>query len=166
MKGIPIPDFLSHLPTHNGMPIPATVFVAENGVPDFRVTDHRKWHKIVMNRLCGICGEPLGKVVAFIGGEKSMESRFFFDMAMHEQCAEFSARVCPFIALGKSYSMRDMPKGATEIASIPDVKADRMGIMRCLDYRRVMFKGDPNIYLEARYIQSVTWIEKRGHHEK
>jgi len=160
MKNIPIPPFLAHLPTHNGMPIPATVFIAENGVPDFRVTDIAKWERIVCERCCGVCGKPLGETICFIGGEKSMASGFFFDMAMHEECAEFSAKVCPFIALGRSYSTRSLPKDATEIVSIPNVNADRMGILKCSNYRCVLFPDD-NIYLQAMGEKRITWIERK-----
>lgn len=41
-----------------GYPIPYGV-TWENGVPDFRVIDDRKWIEAVKNRLCGLCGSAL-----------------------------------------------------------------------------------------------------------
>src|SRR5271155_6039704 len=62
-----IPGFLSHLPTHHGLPIPFTqMFV--NGVPDFRAVDPLKILKCLQETLCAVCGNHLGRFSFFIGG--------------------------------------------------------------------------------------------------
>lgn len=68
------------------------------GKADFRVLDMRRQILCIRNRQCGICGQLLGKFVAFIGGPQSGESHVFTDPGMHRQCAEFAASVCPFIS--------------------------------------------------------------------
>jgi len=106
-----IPERLSKRPVFQGMPVPFTALIT-NGVPDFRTTDHANWLICATTRVCGLCGEPLSlsHPVCFIGGEKSATSGFFYDPPMHEECAEYAFKVCPFLACLKGYS-----KAAQEI---------------------------------------------------
>lgn len=93
-----IPDFLSHLPVFAGMPVPFTVFW-HDGKPDFRVTDINKRLECYGDSLCAICGRTmLGAQFWFIGGPASMDSGMFTDGPMHKNCAEYSIKVCPFLA--------------------------------------------------------------------
>lgn len=39
----------------------------------------------------------------FVGGELAVVNRLFFDPPMHKECAEFSLKVCPFLAFKKGY---------------------------------------------------------------
>ena len=65
------------------------------------------------DRLCGVCGRGLDYWIAFIGGPACQKNRLFKDPAMHPQCAEYAARICPFIAGSKTkYSSRPLPEGA------------------------------------------------------
>src|ERR1700686_4558366 len=93
---IEIPKFLEHLPTWNSFPIPFTTFVHE-GKPDFRVTDTLRWQECAHENLCAICGIVLGEYSYFIGGNRTLRYKMFYDPAMHEPCAEFASKVCPFL---------------------------------------------------------------------
>lgn len=97
---IEIPKRVSRLPRDaRGLPIPFVTFVDPvTGKPDFRVLDVQRQALCIKNKQCAICGQQLGKFIAFIGGPKSGESRAFVDPGMHRQCAEFAAKVCPFIS--------------------------------------------------------------------
>ncbi len=55
-----IPEFLSHLRTHHGLPVPFMQAVFD-GVPDFRAVDPEKVIKCVEEKLCAICGRRLGE---------------------------------------------------------------------------------------------------------
>lgn len=83
-----------------GFPVFFTAMV-ENGKPDFRTVDPAKWRQAASNSLCGICGESLGKTMAFVGGPKSIKNRYFTDLPMHISCAEYALKVCPFLAMPK-----------------------------------------------------------------
>src|SRR5258706_13105104 len=61
-----MPERIKNLPhdPERGYPIP--FFVAYvNGKPDFRIADDEKRVRSVKERLCWICGEKLGRYLAF-----------------------------------------------------------------------------------------------------
>jgi hypothetical protein len=60
MREIALPDFLSHLPTCNGLPVPFTQAIID-GVPDFRATDPETVLRCTTEKLCAICGRRLGE---------------------------------------------------------------------------------------------------------
>lgn len=98
-KDVPIPARLARRPRdRRGYPIPASVLVDADGVPDFRVTDHEKWFQLVRLKCCALCGEQLGRHLAFIGGPLSHQNRLFTDLPMHKECASYAVQVCPYIA--------------------------------------------------------------------
>lgn len=54
-----IPEFLSHLKTWGGYPVPfTTMWMGDK--PDFRVTDEARRLECINERLCAICGRPGG----------------------------------------------------------------------------------------------------------
>ena len=102
-----IPDFLTHLPTHHGLPVPFSQAWL-NGKPDFRTLDPDKTIHSVLKTLCAICGRRLGERSYFIGGERSKASHLFTDPPMHKDCAEFATQTCPFVS-GKKLDYSDRP---------------------------------------------------------
>ncbi len=95
--GTEIPYLLRKRPLFKGFLIPYTAFI-KNGIPDFKVIDPYKIEECILDGLCAICGQKLGAGwIAFIGGERSMQSRCFTDPAMHEPCARYSAVTCPYL---------------------------------------------------------------------
>lgn len=82
---IEVPQFLSHLRTYRGHPVPFTQMWID-GKPDFRVVDPEKSIKCIHEKLCAICGVKLGEFCYFIGGPLSKQNRLFVDPPMHEQC--------------------------------------------------------------------------------
>lgn len=94
---IPIPDRLKKFPLHKGMLVHFTVFVGPDDVPDFKVIDTRNRVRCLQEGLCAICGEKLDRVKVFFGGAKSIASRYFVDGPMHEECALYAAKVCPYL---------------------------------------------------------------------
>ena len=122
---IPIPARLSLRPTDNrGYPIPALVLVDKNGTPDFRVTDIEKWMRAYKVRTCALCGQPLGKHLAFVGGDKSHESRFFTDLPMHRDCAEYALKVCPYLA-APNFKYSEALTGKAEYLVSEEVSTER-----------------------------------------
>lgn len=95
-----IPRRMRKLPIEKrGYPVPfATMIDPITGQPDFRILDIRRQMQCFKDKLCAMCGEPLGRYIAFIGGPKSGESHRFNDPGMHRECAEYAAVVCPYIS--------------------------------------------------------------------
>jgi len=69
--------------------------------PDFRVADARKKVAAVQENLCWVCGEQLGKYLAFTIGPMCAVNRVSSEPPAHRECAEFSARACPFLTKPK-----------------------------------------------------------------
>src|SRR5258707_8898643 len=102
-----IPDFLSHLPTYGEYPVPFIVKYVD-GKPDFRVVDMEIWDRCVNEKLCEICGRKLGEISFIVGGPVTGQNYLFFDPPMHEACARFAAKVCPYVS-GKDRKFSDRP---------------------------------------------------------
>lgn len=96
----PVPRRMQKLPRERrGYPVPyVTMLDPFTHEPDFRVLDIRRQAQCINDKLCGMCGEPLGRFIAFIGGPRSRDGHTFFDPGMHRECAEYAATVCPFIS--------------------------------------------------------------------
>ncbi len=71
-----IPEFLAHLKTYGGYPIPFTQLWAY-GKPDFRAADMEHCARSLRDKLCSICGRRLGEYCYFIGGPLSKKNRLF-----------------------------------------------------------------------------------------
>lgn len=93
----PLPDRIAKLPRHRGYPVPW--FVAwVGGVPEFRVIGKGKVATAVRERRCWVCGETLGARFAFVIGPMCAVNRISSEPPSHLDCAEFSARACPFLS--------------------------------------------------------------------
>jgi hypothetical protein len=57
-----IPERMKRRPTDKrGYPIPFVQFIGADGLPDFRVVEVALLRLCVARRLCGLCGEPMGR---------------------------------------------------------------------------------------------------------
>jgi len=85
-------------------------------VGDFTITDHDRVGRCAAERLCGVCGLRLGYWIAFLGGPQSAESArgAYSDPPMHEECAEWALRLCPYIVSHRVPRRSDLidPAGA------------------------------------------------------
>lgn len=79
-----------------GYPVPK--FVAwVDGKPDHRIVDP-KWIPVCVNeRRCWLCGEKLGRYMAFVIGPMCAVNRISSEPPSHRECAEFAAKACPFL---------------------------------------------------------------------
>lgn len=118
----PLPDNIKRLPVDDrGYPVPAFVLWID-GKPDFRVVDPRHVVRCVNGKRCWVCGGPMGRNLAFVIGPMCAVNRVSSEPPSHRECAEFSARACPFLSLPKS-QRRDAPPG--EWAPVPGVAIER-----------------------------------------
>ena len=92
------PERIKRLPIDpvRNMPVPWFVTWLD-GKPELRVADAAKWLRAVRERLCWVCGEPLGRNVAFVIGPMCSINRTSGDPPSHRDCAEFSVKACPFL---------------------------------------------------------------------
>jgi hypothetical protein len=121
----PLPVRLAHLPVDDrGYPVPWFVgWVAPTAgaapVPDFRTMDPDKWRMAVTARVCWVCGQPLGRWLAFPIGPMCAITRTTSEPPCHRECAEWSIRNCPFLSQPRQVRRtEDMPAGVEEPGGI------------------------------------------------
>jgi hypothetical protein len=94
-----------------GYPIP--YFAADvDGERDFRVGDSHAYARCLRNRSCWVCGQRRTGVDAFVVGPMCVVNLITPDPPSHLECAEYAAKVCPFMAV-PSMTRRDrgLPEG-------------------------------------------------------
>ena len=93
----PLPARMRGLVVHRGYPTP--FFVAwQNGAPEFRAMDPDKLVRCIQERLCWVCGEPLGVHLVFVVGPMCGLNRISAEAPCHLDCARWSCRNCPFLS--------------------------------------------------------------------
>jgi hypothetical protein len=158
MQAATIPDFLAHLPTHRGLPVPFVQAVF-NGVPDFRTVDPNKSIQCIEEKLCAICGRKLGEKSYFIGGPRSKASRLFTDPPMHQKCAEFASQTCPFVSGRKSdYSDRPINPEIVKVEEMVSThRPAQMFILTAWTKKIELVQNGQNILIHV----GGTWIGQR-----
>jgi hypothetical protein len=130
----PLPARMTRLPRdHRGFPVPWFVQWYKDGKPgdhgvgepDFRVADTRKLARAIKHNLCWTCGDPLGRHRVFVIGPMCAINRTISEPPSHRECAEFSAKACPFLSRPrmrrneKDLDPQRVPPGGIGIARNP-----------------------------------------------
>ena len=98
IRDIPRPDRIARLPVSaKGFPIPWFVATIE-GVPDFRVIGRGKMQQAWRQKLCWVCGAPLGRNLAMTLGPMCLVNRTISEPPAHKECAVYSCLACPFLS--------------------------------------------------------------------
>jgi len=117
----PRPPRMLKLPLNDkGYPVPWFVEWID-GKPEFRVMSAAKRVRAVKQRLCWLCGEPLGRFVTFVAGPMCGVNRTSAEPPCHHDCATYAAIACPFMTLPKAQRREaNLPEGGrTEMGAIP-----------------------------------------------
>lgn len=94
----PRPERVASLPISNrGYPVPFFAYIMPDGQPEFRVVDNDKAIQAVRDRLCWVCGKPLGAYKAFVIGPMCTVNKVSADGPCHLECAHYSVIACPFL---------------------------------------------------------------------
>lgn len=116
--GLPeMPSRIRKLPVFRGYPVPFFVDYL-NGEPEFRAMDPRKFARCYRERLCWVCGEPLGAFLAFVIGPMCAVNRITSELPNHRECADWAARACPFLSMPKARYRDGKPEGFKEPAGV------------------------------------------------
>lgn len=98
--------------------LPVPWFVAWiDGKPDFRVIGVNKMQDALRFGQCWICGDKLGRNVAFVIGPMCAVNLVSAEPPSHHDCAVFAATACPFLA---NPQMRRRDTGLPEDTVAPD----------------------------------------------
>lgn len=114
-KDIPMPPRIARLPMDKrGYPILKFVEPAKPGAePDFRIMSADHWHRCVRQKVCWVCGQPLGRHLAFVVGPMCCVNLISAEPPSHFECAAYSAQACPFLS---------MPKAKRRTAGVEEAK--------------------------------------------
>jgi hypothetical protein len=96
-----IPDRMRHLDMDaRGYAIPFGVLRDADGTPQFAVNNEHERERSIRNDLCSICGTKLLRGRWFVGGPRSAfdSDGAYIDMPMHDECAHYALKVCPYLA--------------------------------------------------------------------
>lgn len=94
----PMPERIARLPRdERGYPVPKFVHW-QDGEPQFPVVQTSWLFRAVRQRRCWICGDHLGRSLAFVIGPMCAVNRISSEPPSHRECAEYACRVCPFLA--------------------------------------------------------------------
>jgi hypothetical protein len=100
----PLPPRIAKLPVDaRGYPVPWFVAWVDGPdgpetVPEFRATDARKLVRAIKDRVCWVCGDRLGRWLAFPIGPMCSITRTISEPPSHRDCAEWSIQHCPFLS--------------------------------------------------------------------
>jgi hypothetical protein len=120
IRHIPVPPRIARLPIDaKGWFVPW--FVHEvNGVPDHRIVETSKFAPALREKRCWICGEPLGRFLAFALGPMCTVSRTVSEPPSHRACVIYAMQACPFLS---------RPHMVRREAGLPDDAFEPAGIM-------------------------------------
>ncbi len=108
-----LPARMASLPVdHRGFPVPW--FVAwVDGEPQFPVADAEKIGIAIRHKKCWVCGGTLGQYGSYVVGPMCAVNRTSSEPPSHLDCAQFSARNCPFMTRPrmKRVGRENMPMG-------------------------------------------------------
>lgn len=116
----PLPRRMRGLPVHRGYPVPWFVEWVQDGEgcpvgegePDFRIMSAGRRLQALDEGVCWVCGQQLGKFRSFVIGPMCAVNRTSAEPPAHRDCAEWSARNCPFLARPHA-RRRDVPDAAS-----------------------------------------------------
>ena len=94
---ISLPDRMANLPRNKaGYVVPWFVGYVD-GTPDFRVIRPDGITDALRFDLCWLCGQHRGRYGTFVIGPMCAVNRVSAEPPSHQECAEYAAKVCPFL---------------------------------------------------------------------
>ena len=96
----PAPRAYADLPSDPdlGRPVPFACGTGDRGT-SARELDGRRVTQCALSRVCGVCGSPLGRPIAFLGSEDEVGRNAFHFPASHLECVESLAAA--YVGIGE-----------------------------------------------------------------
>ena len=92
-----IPKRLASRPLFHDLPIPFITKLNADGTPHFSQNEPDRILEVIRGQLCGMCGQPIGKRVSFIGSPEELAARLFIEPHQHPPCARYTSTACPYL---------------------------------------------------------------------
>jgi hypothetical protein len=124
----PMPARLAGRPTQGGLVIPWIQVQFADGGWDFRARHTTKIRRCLIERLCQVDGEPLGRPLVLLGRAEAAvpgSGVYFDEPPLHPECARYTMAACPMVA-GRmpSYSTRPTHSEGRRGARCPEPGCD------------------------------------------
>lgn len=160
--GLPpgLPNRMKSLPRDaRGAPIPFFTAVID-GKYDFRVIDPETMKACVQDHLCFVCGQrlPARGSGTFVVGPAGLMNRISGEPPSHFDCAEWSARACPFLANpNKERRTTAIPEATTELGGTHVMENPGVAAVITAQGWSIISDGGEGILWRMDYIKSVVW---------
>lgn len=141
-----------------GYPVPWFVDYVD-GKPEFRAMDLEKWARAVRFKLCWVCGQRVGRYMTFVAGAMCGINRTSAEPPCHMDCAEWSARNCPFLSNPEMIRRVDemVPAAGTCVGGIPLMRNPGVAMLWTTDTYSVLPDGMGGKILHMGEPISVDW---------
>ncbi len=96
MSDVPIPLRCAGRPTVGGLVVPHVSVVAA-GKPVLGAVHQSKAMRCIVDGLCQICGEALGRPLVVIVPASQLADSYSNEAPLHPECARYSVQVCPML---------------------------------------------------------------------
>jgi hypothetical protein len=141
-----------------GYPIP--FFVGEiDGKLDFRFMDRKKWVRCIKEKICWVCGEPLGVHLACVIGPMCAITRTTSEPPAHLDCALWSVKGCPFLSRPKMVRHEDdLTRDAEDnAAGIPILRNPGSMCLWTTDSYKVFFDHQRRPLIRIGDPEAISW---------
>lgn len=120
IKDIPRPVEIEQLPVDaRGFVVPWFVATGDDGQPDHRMIDGRKFTKAIREQRCWVCGGKLGRIKASVVGGMCAINVISSEPPSHPQCARYAVQACPFMSRPRARrNEKALPEDRREAAGI------------------------------------------------
>ncbi|MEV6964481.1 hypothetical protein AB0M47_05140 [Hamadaea sp. NPDC051192] len=112
-----IPVQLAVRPTLGGLAVPWTTARTPDGRYRFGSIDFNRHRQALTDRLCQICGRPLGDRTVFALRHSDLQTLTSHEPGMHPVCAAYTAAACPMVA-GRMHHYGALPSLAAALADL------------------------------------------------
>jgi hypothetical protein len=130
-----------------------------DGKPEFRAMDRVKFRRAIKEKLCWVCGSRLGVHVTFVAGPMCGINRTSSEPPNHRECADWSARNCPFLSNPRMVRREDgLPPGTVENMAGLGLKRNPGVVMLWHTHNYEVFKVDNGVLIQMGEPESVEWL--------
>lgn len=163
IRAIPLPaNMLDRPVSRMGYPVP--FFASKvNGEWDFRVVHPETTVRCIKEKLCWVCGKPMGSKMAFVVGPMCVVTRTSAEPPSHYTCGVYSATACPFLASPRmKRNEADLPVGHTPPSGIAIMRNPGCAAVLVTRSYRLFNDGRGGMLIEMGRPEAVEWYAKRA----
>jgi len=164
IRAIPLPaNMLDRPVSRQGYPVP--FFAGKvDGEWDFRVVHPETTIRCIREKLCWVCGKPMGSKKAFVVGPMCVITRTSAEPPSHYSCGVYAAIACPFLASPRmKRNAADLPEGHTPPAGQAIMRNPGCAAVLVTRSYRPFNDGQGGLLIEMGRPEAVEWYAKRGH---